>query len=168
MATITKIIGLQKLQNKLNRLPSVAKDLIKQALEQSAAEIVAMAKSLVPVDDGDLRDSIGWTYGKAPKGAMTLGKVAASELAGDLTITIYAGNSKAYYARWVEFGTNPHKIEAKHAKSLGKDGRLGTEVDHPGSAKSPFFYPSYRANKKQAKRRINKALRGAAKKVAAQ
>lgn len=121
----------------------MAKDAIKQALEQSANDIVTMAKSLVPVDKGELRDSIGWTWGRPPKGAITLGKVAASQIATDLTITIYAGNSDAYYARWVEFGTQ----------------KMGAQ---------PYFFPSYRANKKQSRQRLSRAINQAAKKVSAQ
>jgi len=157
MTSATKIIGLAKLQRKLNRLPEVAKRRIMEAMEASADEIVRLAKSLVPVlkhpDDrrrtGALRDSIGWTWGKVPKGAMTLGKVAEASLGGDLTITIYAGSrdkssgvDDAFYARWVEFGTQ--KMAAQ-----------------------PYFYPSYRANKKSARRNIRSAVSKAAKEVAA-
>ena len=142
MATGARIIGLAKLQKKLNAMPQIAKEEIKKALEQSADEIVELAKNLVPEDTGELRDSIGWTYGKVPRGAMTLGKVFASKLATDLTITIYAGNSEAYYARFVEFGTQ--KMSAR-----------------------PYFYPSYRANKKKAQSRIRRSITRAAKKAAA-
>lgn len=142
MATGSRIIGLEKLQKRLNAIPQIAKDEIKKALEQSANEIVAMMRNLVPVDEGDLRDSIGWTYGDVPKGSISLGSVRASELTGDLTITIYAGNSKAFYARWVEFGTQ--KMQAQ-----------------------PFFYPAYRALRRRAKGRVTRAINKAAKKVAA-
>lgn len=155
MATYAKIIGLQKLQKKLDAMPRVAKEEIRSALEKSADEIVAMAKNLAPSlkkpdtrkknprRPGELRDSIGWTYGKAPKGALTLGEVRASQLAGDLTITIFAGNSDAFYARWVEFGTQ--KMSAQ-----------------------PYFYPSYRANKRRTRSRVTRAINRAAKKVASQ
>lgn len=122
-------------------MPQVAKDQIRQALEAAADEIVEMAKSLAPVDDGDLRKSIGWTYGKVPKGAISLGKVAERKITGDLTITIFAGNSEAFYARWVEFGTQ--KMAAQ-----------------------PFFYASYRANKKRARSRIRRSITKAARKAA--
>lgn len=137
-----RILGLAKLQRKLNRMPAVAKEQIRAALEQSAEEIVSLARSLVPKQSHDLKKSIGWTWGKAPKGAMTLGKVANASLGGDLTITIYAGNSEAFYARWVEFGTQ-------------------------NAMANPYFYPSYRANKKTARRRARQAINRAVKIVAA-
>lgn len=143
MATYAKVIGVAKLRRKLEALVAVGRDEIKRAMETSADEIVALAKNLVPVDKGDLKDSIGWTWGKAPKGAMTLGTVQTNEVDSGFTITIFAGNSEAYYARWVEFGTQ--KMAAQ-----------------------PYFYPSYRALRRRSKSRVTRAVTKAIKKVAAQ
>ncbi len=143
MATYAKVIGIAKLRKKLEALVSVGRDQIRRAMETSANEIVALAKNLVPVDKGDLKDSIGWTWGKAPKGAMTLGKVQSDGVDSEFTITIYAGNSDAYYARWVEFGTQ----------------KMGAQ---------PYFYPSYRALRRRSKSRVTRSVSKAIKKVAAQ
>jgi HK97 gp10 family phage protein len=142
-----KFRGVEALKRKLAALPKVAIDEMQKAMAESADEIVDMARRLVPVDQGDLRDSIGWTFGDPPKGAIVLGHVKrtgfqqARQSAG-LLITIFAGNDKAFYARWVEFGTQ----------------------DTPAK---PFFYPSYRAQKKRAKSRIRRSQTRAAKRVAA-
>ncbi|MBY3543669.1 HK97 gp10 family phage protein [Rhizobium laguerreae] len=148
------IKGLKELQRKLSRLPAVAKARIRAAMEQGADEIVTMMRSLVPTDSGDLRDSIAWTWGRAPKGALTLGKVQS--VGGDLTITVYAGNATAFYSRWVEFGTAAHTAGGKFA---------GAAI--PAIAASPFFFVSYRANRKKVKSRITRAINKAAKEVAA-
>lgn len=148
-----KILGLAKLKKKLDRLPVLAKAQIRAAMEKSADEIVAMMKNLVPVDSGDLRDSIGWTWGKAPKGSLA---IAQAKDPGGLTLTIYAGDKDAYYARFVEFGTVAHANGGKFA---------GTR--NPGAKAQPFFYPAYRANRKRAKSRITRAINKAAKAVAA-
>ena len=152
---MTKILNLARLHRKLKRLPQLAKQHIQAEMEKVADNIVAMMKSLVAVDDGDLRDSIGWTWGKAPKGSMVISTVKAS-LGGDLALTIYAGNAEAYYARWVEFGTASHPNKGKF-----------TGTTNPGTSAQPFFYVSWRANKKGAVRAVRKASRDAAKKVAA-
>lgn len=149
-----KILRLKELQRKLDRLPGRVKARIREAMEQGANEIVDMAKSLVPDDSGALRDSIGWTYGRAPKGAMTLGKVEA--IGGDLTITIYAGNSEAFYARWVEFGTSQHIAGGKFA---------GSTI--PAIPASPYFYVSFRTLRRKVKARISRGITKAAKEVAA-
>src|SRR5690606_25076602 len=99
-------------------------------------------KSLVPVDSGALRDSIGWTWGDAPKGSITLGRVKATK-EGDEVITIYAGtrnknlgDKDAFYVRFVEFGTQ-------------------------NMAPHPFFYPSYRALRRRVKSRVTREMKKA-------
>ena len=140
MARSATILGLAKLQKKLERLPTVAKEQIKAAMAAQADSVVAMMKGLAPVKSGALRDSIGWTWGKAPKGSSIVAAVKAS-LGADMTITIYAGSHEAFYARWQEFGTQ----------------------DMPAN---PYFYVSWRASKKGAKRAIRKAITASAKQVA--
>ncbi|MGP4691618.1 HK97-gp10 family putative phage morphogenesis protein [Agrobacterium cavarae] len=152
---MTKIQGLDRLNRKLDRLPQVAKQMIRQAMEAKANEIVATMKNLAPVDDGTLRDSIGWTWGKAPKGSLTLAAVQATGN-NDMTLTVYAGNKEAFYARWVEFGTARHE-----------NGGLFAGTIHPGTTAQPFFFVSWRANKRRTVRAVRKASRDAAKKVAA-
>ena len=138
---MTRLLNLAKLDKKLARLPLATRQHIQSEMEKVADEIVQMMKRLAPKDQGDLAASIGWTWGKAPKGA-TIVATVKSKLGGDLTITIYAGSPEAYYARWQEFGTQ----------------------DMPAQ---PYFYVSWRASRKTAKRQIRKATRDAARKVAA-
>lgn len=142
MAT-AEIKNADRLLRKLTIIPEAMREKIRVAMADEADEIVAMMKRLAPVDDGDLRDSIGWRWGsKAPKGSMSLGTVQAPAMGSTLTLTIYAGNNKAFYARFVEFGT---------VKMV----------------KRPFFFPSYRARRKEAKRAIRAAVRAAARQVVA-
>jgi HK97 gp10 family phage protein len=147
---MTKVSNVARLRKKLIQLPDVAKTLIKAQMALVADDIVGMMKRLAPVlqtpakdrRPGALRDSIGWTWGKAPKAASVVATVK-SKNGGDLTITIYAGDAEAFYARWQEFGTQDMQAQ-------------------------PYFYVSWRANKKVAVRQIRKAVRDGAKKVAAQ
>ncbi len=101
------ILGLAKLNRKLAKLPAAAEKRIKEAMGQGADEIVALMKSLVAVDSGELRDSIGWTWGDAPKYSQKIATVKSAD--GKLVITIYAGNSKVRYAHLVEFATKAHE-----------------------------------------------------------
>lgn len=150
MARQAKILNLARLQQKLDRLPKVAKDLIRAEMGKAADDIVAMMKRQAPVlkephskrRAGALRDSIGWTWGKAPKYAQVMAEVRSS-MGGDLTITIYAGNSEVRYPHLVEFGTKK-------------------------AAAQPFFYVSWRASRKSARRGVRKAVREAARQVASQ
>lgn len=133
---VRRIVGLETFKKKMKELPKAAEAEIRLAMEKSADEIVAMMKSLVPVDDGDLRDSIGWTWGDKPKYSQAFVKTTQ----GGMTLTIFAGNSKVRYAHIVEFG-------AQHM------------------AASPFFFSSFRFLQKRAKSRIKRAINKAAKKV---
>ncbi|QMV00164.1 HK97 gp10 family phage protein [Devosia sp. D6-9] len=146
------IQGLDRLKRKLRTFPAAVEAEIRAAMEVSANEVVALAKSLVPRDTGALVESIGWTWGDAPKGSMTLGKVGGT---GNLVITIYAGDDKAFWARWVEFGTSPHANAGMFAGS-----------ENPGTRAQPFFYPAYRAVRRRVKGRVTRAVNKAARRIA--
>jgi HK97 gp10 family phage protein len=138
-----KILGLARFKRKLAAMPAAAKAEIQAAMEASAEEIVDLMRRMVPVDRGDLRDSIGWTFGAPPKGTSVLATSSRSAAgSAGLVITIYAGGGDAFHARFIEFGT----------KSMPAH---------------PFFYPSWRLGKKRARSRITRATNKAAKKVAA-
>lgn len=126
--------GLARFEQRMQAIPLAVREAVKKSLEMSAKEIVALAKNLCPVDEGALRDSIGWTWGEAPEGTMVL----ASTKGAALRITIFAGNHEAFYARWVEFGTT---LAAAH----------------------PFFFPAYRSLKKRSSDRTKRAIRKAVK-----
>lgn len=154
MARSTTIIGLDRLHKKLKKLPPAAEKRIKEAMEQGANEIVALMKSLVAVDSGDLRDSIGWTWGERPKYSQAIATVKSTD--GKLALTIYAGNSKVRYGHLVEFGSAPHINGGQFA---------GTQ--HPGTKAQPFFFVSWRALRRRTKSRITRAITKSAKEVAA-
>jgi hypothetical protein len=149
---MAKVQGLDRLNRKLKAFPKAVEAEISKAMEQSANEIVAMAKSLAQSDR--TRESIGWTWGEAPKGSIAIGGVVSNS--GNLKITIFAGGDAAFMARWEEFGTAPHINGGRFA---------GTQ--HPGTAARPFFYVSFRANRKRARGRITRAVNKAAKRIAA-
>lgn len=137
-----KILNLARLNRKLARLPAETIEAIRPAMAAAADEIVRMAQRFVPVASGKLRDSIGWVFGaNIPKGAVAIAKIGGgrrgSKTIKELTITVYAGNDEAFYARWVEFGT----------------------VNTPAQ---PYFFPSYRAVRKSVKAKVRKAVREAA------
>ncbi|QWY83300.1 putative tail component protein [Rhizobium phage RHph_X2_25] len=153
-----KVAGLDRLNRKLALLPIVAQRKIRDAMSDGAGEIVSMMKSLVAVDSGDLKDSIAWTWGAAPKGALTIATVrgrGVRSTGSENTITIYAGNAEAFYARFVEFGTAAHTA-----------GGMFEGATIPAIPASPFFYVSWRANRKRVKSKITRAVNKAAKEVA--
>lgn len=85
---MVKIEGLAHLKKRLASLPQKIRTEVKASLETSADELVAFQRRLVPVDRGDLRDSILKRDGRH-----------------ELSVEVVAGNNKAFYAAMVEFGT---------------------------------------------------------------
>ncbi|MBC8719305.1 HK97-gp10 family putative phage morphogenesis protein [Ochrobactrum sp. Marseille-Q0166] len=169
MAIGARVLGLAKLEQKFKRLPKIARDMVRGAMEQGADDIVDMMKRLAPVDDGKLRDSIGWRWGKkAPRGSDAIATMETG-LAADWTITIYAGNKEAFYARWVEFGTQASMSVAPRVDRRYKSGKVMTQgkAAHAATPAQPFFYVTWRAKDKETKRRIRRAITKAAKTVAA-
>lgn len=132
-------------RNRLARIPDKVTQAARGAMEQGAEEMVQMMRRLAPVDDGELRASINWTWGDAPAGTFTVTQIKGGKRAGRdvaaLRVTIYANakDSKGRpYASWVEFGTKR-------------------------SAAQSFFWPSYRALRKRVMGRIIRAIRKAIK-----
>lgn len=135
--------GLDRLKRKLTvTIPARVRERTRAAMEKGADEIVAMAKNLVPVDTGALRDSIGWTWGDAPEGAMVLAQSVKTE-AGE-RITIYAGNKQTLVGARAQF-------------QLARLQEFGTHKMAP----RPFFYPAYRTLKRRVKSRINREMKKA-------
>lgn len=153
----TKIQGLDRLKRKLQAFPDAARLEISKAMEEGAQEMVNLARSLVRIGTTmQLHDSINWTWGDAPQGSIKLGTVRQKgKGSGNMAITVYAGNSDAFYARWVEFGTSGHVQGGMFAGS-----------EHPGTAAQPYFYPAYRAVRKRIKSRITRAISKSTKRVA--
>ena len=131
--------GLTAFQRKMALIPKSVTDELRKELEKQASELVAMMQRVVPVDQGNLRASIGWTWGAAPEGSMSVGTVAASA-ESDLRITIFAGQTGkkkdggTFYARFQEFGTK-------------------------NMAANPFFFPSYRAKRRTIRSAMTRAIK---------
>tara|TARA_Y100000815_G_scaffold232876_2_gene223896 strand:- start:121890 stop:122360 length:471 start_codon:yes stop_codon:yes gene_type:complete len=149
------IIGLDKLNRKLKTIPREAETAAKDAVVKGANEIAALQRSLVPVVDGDLQDSIHVT--NPGESTPPYSQPGGQRTAKDLEAIVTAGNSKVRYAHLVEFGTAQHVNAGIFA---------GTK--NPGTTARPFFWPGFRALRKRVKSRItrsiNKAVREAAQK----
>lgn len=128
MAVDLKIDGLADLQRMLDELPAkVEANIMRGAIRVGAKVIEDRAKELAPVKSGALRDSI---------------KVSTRSKRGEVSATIRAGGGKAFYAKWVEFGTAQHFIKPKNRKSLFFAGMAKEVVDHPGARQKPFMRPA--------------------------
>jgi HK97 gp10 family phage protein len=113
MASVT-IEGRQRLRAKARALRTRVAASVYPAVIQAAELVIATQKRLVPVDDGDLRDSIHWEQD------------AKSE--NTTRVLIIAGGPPAPHARIIEFGRQNaaaipfffvgYRIERKRAKAI--------------------------------------------------
>lgn len=130
---MTHVQGLAELERRWAAIPGRVRQAAREAMEEVAEGIVADMKRLAPRGaTQSLVNSIGWTWGEAPAGSMTLGTVGRANY-GTMQITIYAGGGKAYYARFLEFGTSK-------------------------MAAHPFFFPTWRTRRRGARSRITRAI----------
>jgi len=170
---MAKVLNRDRLRAKLRALSPDIKKHIQPAMEKGAGDIVAMARNLVPVGRSRaLLNSIDWSWGAAPRGSISVssGLIAGglADLKSNLLITVYAGNEVAYYARWVEFGTQAATFGGRVAdRRTNRPGATRKSYrTHPGTPAQPFFYPSYRAYRRSVSNRITRAVRSAILRVA--
>lgn len=148
---------------KLKQIPAVAVDAARVAMEEGAEEICDFMRQLVPKRSQNLRNSIGWTWGEVPPGAFMIDEIRSGQNQGDqyakLQIKIYAGSKDAFYARFVEFGTQPHSLTPTADISRNKKQSLGRR--HPGATAQPFFFPAWKAKRAEFRRKIRARVQAA-------
>lgn len=142
-------------------LPQAVQNAAREALEQGADELVEAMRRLVPVDKGNLRDSIGWAWDRAPAGAVYSDGIGGSSTGG-MRIVIFAGSTE---------GTKrlQRRDSGTRTRDQGREGYFEAEnaryqeFGTSNMAANPFFYPAYRALRRKVKSRItrsiNKAIR---------
>lgn len=152
-----------KFKAKLSKLPSAVSVAARAALEGGASDTVDAMRAAAPHRTGALSGTINWTYGKPPSDARLV-SVKAPAVINDHKITIFAGSLKAFYARWVEFGTKArsagsYRDKLNKKRNAGKHGHAATPAE-------PFFYPVWRMMRPSVRRRItsetNKAIKALA------
>ncbi|MGH6862007.1 MAG: HK97-gp10 family putative phage morphogenesis protein [Phyllobacterium sp.] len=125
--------NLERLIKRMNAIPKQMRKAIKPQLDQSAEEMVRLARSVAPRDDGNLQRSI--VYQDGP---------------GELAVTVKAGGELT--TREVRSGSNHYY-----------DYALGQEFGTSEMPAQPYFWPAYRLTKKRIKGRISRAVSKAVK-----
>lgn len=135
---MAKLDGLQDFNRRLAALSAATKAELRTALDESADRVVALQKSLAPVDEGDLRNSIRKEPGEY-----------------ELQIRIVAGGSAT--TRAVRAGVTAPRVDYALIAEFGTANRKAR----------PFFYPAYRALRKAIRARLSRAYRNAARRARA-
>lgn len=135
-----RVDGMAGLEKALADLAkSQSKAVSRRALIEAAEPTVTAAEALAPVDDGELRESIGASNKLTPRQ-----KRRFRETRGDVTVFVGAGASHAHL---VEFGTKAHTNAGQFAGS-----------QHPGTSAQPFMRPAWEGTKHQVLERLKDRL----------
>lgn len=133
-----RIEGLSALQKALETLPDkLERNIVRSALRAGLREMQKEAEARVPVKSGDLKSSL---------------KIKTKMIKGAPVAALGAGGGKAYYARFVEFGTaGPYVIKSKNGKPLFVNNGVPVyQVTHPGGKAKPFMRPAFDAGNQAA------------------
>ena len=120
---------------------------------ETAAEMVALAKSFVPAKTGRLRASIVAT---GPGQNTPSHSSGGSRRVPEGSWAVTAGNSRVRYAALVEWGTRPHVNQGRFAGTM-----------NPGARAQPFFWPAYRLVRKKMRSRASRAINKSIKAIVA-
>lgn len=159
--------GIGRLQRRLAAIPSEVRKAVRPTLVREGEKIADTMRMLVPVDDGDLKASIGVTVGGYVPDNPNVRGVSYSPIKGseDLSVTVHVGDETAYYAAFVEFGTAAHNAAKGGGTKKGKRSlKAGKGIAHPGGAAQPFFWPAVRLHNKKARAAIKRAIGTAVRK----
>jgi HK97 gp10 family phage protein len=122
------IAGGRELAELLQTLPvKMEKNIMRGALRAGAAVLREEVKRNAPVATGALRDSV---------------RISTRARKGQVSASVKVGNSIAWYAHLIEFGTRPHVITAKPGSALNVNGTEVKKVKHPGIVGRPFIRPA--------------------------
>lgn len=131
---------LKALNKKLDALKKLSQQEFSNEIAATAAFSSTRAKKSAPLDQGGLRQSIG--FGKAGNKASVFAKV--------------------HYAPYVEFGTGK-KVDLDDMKQLGIPDAYAAQFKGKGIKEvnlpaRPFFFPSVRIELKKLLKRLDKKL----------
>lgn len=175
MSTRDEVVqGGRETQDLLDTLPGkMQKNINRAGLRAGAVVFLAEVKQRIPVASGDLRDSA---------------RVTTRARGAEVSASVKVGNSVAWYAKQVEYGTRPHYIKVSDqdrgpGRRKGRKGRPGTRetlasistvnrrvlqiganfvgpsVHHPGARARPFMRPTADNKLPEAIAAITKKIR---------
>lgn len=150
MSVTVDLVGFKELEQELDRLSKAAgKGVLRRALKKAAEPMAEMARSMVPVDDGDLKKSITVSVKLAKRQAGLHRKMFKDDRA---SVEMFLGPSYdlgagGRHGHLVEFGTAPHINQGQFP---------GTQ--HPGTAPQPFMRPAWDADQVKLLDRIGQNM----------
>lgn len=138
---------LERLREAVARAPEIVQDEFMRWGVETGARLQEQVIIRTPSRTGSLRNSIQQGLSVEPLGSLGVSALPGGignvqSMAAGIGVSIQIGSNEQY-APYVEIGTQPHTIRAKHAKALAFPGAGGTvfrrEVNHPGTKPVRMF-----------------------------
>jgi len=141
MSASMKITGLSDVAALLRKLPKrTGRKIMQDALRKGAKPMVKAARDKVPVDQKDLKKSIGVVRNK---------KESTPEREVISITTRKGGNFKSAHAHLIEFGVDPFGPAGKDALVFKtKDGGIVRVQQVKGQKKQPYMTPAFSQTKR--------------------
>lgn len=110
---------LERLRKRFEAIPKAVRDAARPALEASGQELVDAMKALAETSrrTGDLIDSIALTTGGNTTPPYS--EPGGSHLVPEYAVAVTAGNSKARYVHFVEYGTSKMQANRSFGPRIG-------------------------------------------------
>ncbi len=123
------ITGLRELQEFMDQLtPKMERNVMRGGLRAGMKVIQPVAQGMIHRVSGLLADGL---------------KIGTRSSGSQVWSYMRATGPHAFLAKWLEFGTRPHKINAAPGRWLSlRGGRFAKTVDHPGASPHPFARPA--------------------------
>lgn len=135
-----------RIQAKLAALPDALQQPIIEKIGAAADQVLAAAQKRVPVDHGELKQSI------------TLTRTGPFSWTVSANAIAQRGRMRFNYGWFVEFGTNRSVVVTIRST---KNGKVRMRQKTIGRGAHPFLFPAFRAAKKNVIRDIQSAIRRA-------
>lgn len=149
-------VDTSKFRGKMREMEALVHERLTKAVERWADRLVVEMRTILAISWPALAGQvdIGWTWGDAPRGSISVGQASKGREYDQLTVTIYARakSGSGLSATWFEFGT-AHRVQKTTGRSTGR------------ITARPFFFPVYRANKTRILGGLRSTLRTAIKKI---
>lgn len=140
---MAKITGRDRLRYVLTKLPKTVRAELRKSIMDGAQEIAETQRRLAHSDR--VREGINVT--PADQDVARYNKLKSRRTIKDPYLAAII-SSDHFIAPWEEFGTAPHEQGGRFEGTM-----------HPGTPARPSFYPGFRAMKKRAQNKINRAAR---------
>lgn len=173
MARRRIVTGIEGVRKVFRAMPERSRIEVSHALNLGAQEIEGRAKSLAPVETGELRSAIEIRHGTRVNSRKSDpdGMSDPNSMAVEVGVFVESRASPGWYARFVEFGTSPRATGQSYTTASGQvrkvaaGRRAGGAIGdfHPGTPAQPFLFPAYFSIRNRVRNRIKRALRTAAK-----